>query len=166
MIQPVTEPDPPEQLGGSRFGAVIAAKLERHLDVLKRGQCRDQLKTLENEPNFLAAEPRARILVHPREILVVEEHAAAGWGIQSSKKAEQCRLSAPRRTDDCHEGALRQAEIHVAEHGELVLSAAILFCQVTSDEHDEDEESPRAMGDTGDRDCRVRDPGCMSKIQR
>src|SRR5690348_12700098 len=156
MIQPVTEPDPSEQLGGSRFGAVISAKLERHLDVLQRGQCRDPFTALKNEPNFPAAEPRARILAHHREILVVEEHAAAGWGIQSSEKAEQCRLSAPRRTDDCHEGALRQAEIHVAEHGELVLSAAILFWQVTSDEHDEAERSPRAMGDTGDRECRER----------
>ena len=100
VIEPVAEPDAREQLARARAGAAVAAQLERHLHVLERGERRDQLKALEDESNFLAAQPRALVLVHRGEVGVVEQHLAARRRVESGEQAEERRLAAARRPDD------------------------------------------------------------------
>src|SRR5205823_3536314 len=85
MMHPVAESDPSQQLAGANVRTRIAAQLEWNLYVLERGERRDQLKALENEPNFLATKPSTRIFVHGGEIFVIDEHCAARRGIQSSE---------------------------------------------------------------------------------
>ena len=69
------------------------------------------------------------------EIGVVEEHLTARRRIETGEQAEQRRLAASRRPDDGDEGALRDGERDVAQHGELVVAAAIFFGEVPGNEH-------------------------------
>ena len=61
VVAAAGEPDAREQVLRPRGGVALAAELEGNLDVLLRAQRRNQLKALEHEPNFLAADAaRAR----------------------------------------------------------------------------------------------------------
>ena len=57
-------------------GAGLAPELEWHLDVFQGRERGDQLKGLEDEPNFLPAKPGALVLGQPRELDAVERYAA------------------------------------------------------------------------------------------
>ncbi len=110
----------------------------------------DQLKALEDESNFLAAKLGALVLVHRREVGVVEQHLAARRRIESGEQAEQRRLAAARWSDDRDERALRDGEGDVAQHGEPVLAAAIFLGQLSGNEHE------NAGGGLGGRGARYR----------
>src|SRR5206468_801168 len=89
VVQPVAKAHASQELAGADVGAGVAAQLERDLYVLQRRERRNQLEALKHESNLLAAESRARILVHGREVVVVDEHCPTGWGIKPSEKAQQ-----------------------------------------------------------------------------
>ena len=124
-----------QQLARALGGAALAAKLERDLHVLDRGERGDQLEALKHEPHFLAAQPGALVLVHRRQVGVVEDDLAVRRGVEAGEESEECRLAAARRPDDRDERALRNGERDVAQHGEPVLAAAIFLGQLSGNEH-------------------------------
>jgi hypothetical protein len=74
------------------------------------------LKALEHEPNFLSAEPRARILGERAELRTVERHRAARGHVEAGEQREERRLAAPRWSDHGHEGAFGDVEGDVAQY--------------------------------------------------
>ncbi len=135
VVHAIAEPDASEQLDRACRRAALAAKLERYLHVLQRGERGNELKALEDEPNFLTAQSRPLVLGEAPEIDAVEDHGAVRGGIESGQQSEQGRLAAAGWPDDRDERALRYRERHVAEHGELVRSALEFFRQLSSNEH-------------------------------
>ena len=77
VVETIAQSDAGEQVAGANARAGVAAKLEGNLHVLERGEGRDQLKALKDEPNFLAAQLGSFVFVHRREIGAVENHLAA-----------------------------------------------------------------------------------------
>src|SRR5262249_34358346 len=73
----------------------------------------------------------------------VQEDLASRRRVQSRQQAEERRLSAPRRSHDRDECALRDREVHVAQDRQRVLTAAIFLGKVTSNEHEPREEGSR-----------------------
>ena len=135
MIHAIPQSHTREKFDRARGGPAFSAKLERHLHVLQRGERWNELKALEDEPNFLATKASALVLGQTPEIDPVEDHRAAGGGIESGQQPEQSGLAAPGWPDDRDEGALWYRERHIAEHGELVRSALEFFRQLSSNEH-------------------------------
>src|SRR6185437_6516757 len=127
VIEPVAQADTAKQLARALAGAGFSAQLERHLHVLERRERGDELKALEDEPDFLPAEARPLILVHRRQVRVVEQHGAAAWRVESGEQAEERRLAAAGWTDHGHERALGDGERDVAQHREPVVAAAIFL---------------------------------------
>ena len=92
-------------------------------------------KLWKTKPTFWPRSLRALVFAQGRQIGVVEEHLPARRCIKSGEQAEQRGLAASRRPDDGDEGALRDAERDVAQHGQLVVAAAIFFGEVPGKEH-------------------------------
>src|SRR4029078_8904818 len=105
--------------------------------VLDRGERRDELETLKDESDLLATESGALILVHGRHVRPVEDHLSGARGIESSEESEERGLAAPRGPHDGDERALWDREVHVAQHRQPVVTAAIFLGQVPSDEHED-----------------------------
>ena len=127
MVEPVGQADASKELASTVAGAALAAELERDLHVLECGERRDELKALKDEPDFFPAKSSAVVLGHCREVGTVEEHLSVRRGIQPGEEAEERRLSTARRTDDCHEGPLRNRERDVPQYRESILAAAIFL---------------------------------------
>ena len=90
----LAEPDSLEELIGARGGAVGSLELERDLNVLSRSEGGDELKALENESHFFAAELGSLVLAHRCEVVPVEDHLAASRCIETGKQSEERRFSA------------------------------------------------------------------------
>src|SRR6185312_11080802 len=115
VIGAVGEADAIEQRVRARAGVARAAQLERDGDVFGGGERGDQLKGLEHESNFLTAELRARVLGQRAELGAVEDDGPGGGRVEAGEQAEQRRLAAAGRSDDCDERAVGNGEGHVAE---------------------------------------------------
>src|SRR5512141_745902 len=131
----ISKTDTLEQLicaGGCAFDSL---ELERYLDVLARGQCRDELEALKHEPDFLAPQLCALVLAHRGEVVTVEDHLSAGRCIESGEEAEERCLAASGGSDDCDEAALRNGERYIPQNRELLISAFVFTCNSFCDEH-------------------------------
>jgi hypothetical protein len=53
MVEAIAESDACQEVARTRCGIPAALKFQWNLDILLRRKCRNQLKRLENEPNFL-----------------------------------------------------------------------------------------------------------------
>ena len=62
MVASSREADALDEIAGALRRAAGSPQLERHLHVLERGQRRDQLEALEDEADFLTAQPGAIVL--------------------------------------------------------------------------------------------------------
>src|SRR4051794_33288038 len=120
MMRAVTEANAGEQLARARRGAVLTAQLEWHLHVLEGGERGNQLKALEHESNFLAAQPGTLVLIHAREVRAVEDDRTLRGNVETGEQAEQRGLATTRWPDNGHEGTIGNGEAHVAQHGEAV----------------------------------------------
>ena len=60
VVEAIGEADLREQLPCARGGPVAAGELDRQLDVLDRGQERDQVAALQHDADPPAPQPRAR----------------------------------------------------------------------------------------------------------
>jgi hypothetical protein len=147
------QPHAREELARAGGGLGVAPQLERDLDVLLRGEGRDELEALEDEADALAAEPRPTVLAQRREVGAVEEHRAAGGRVEAGEKSEEGGLSAPRWSDNRDERTLRHRERDVSEDGELRAPAPVFFGQLAGDEH---ERSAVGVGRSGGTAHRLR----------
>ena len=98
VVAAVAEADALEQRVAAP-ARVLAAQLERHLDVLARRERRDQVERLEHEADPRGAQPRALVLAQAREVVAVEQHAPARRAVEAREQAEQRALAAAGRTE-------------------------------------------------------------------
>ena len=73
---------------------------ERQLDVVERRRARQQVESLEDEPDFLVADARQLVVVHPRDLLVVQQIAALARRVEAADEVHQRRLARSRGTHD------------------------------------------------------------------
>jgi hypothetical protein len=120
---------------------------------LQRREGGDELKALEHEPNFLAAELRALVLVEAGEVGAVHEDTATRRQVQARKEAEERRLAAARRPDNRDEGPIGDGEADVVQHGEARVAAPVFLRQLAGFEH----ETERVVwsGAGGGAGCRL-----------
>jgi len=83
-----------EQHLGARPRVGGARDLHRHGDVLVGGQRRDEVKELKDESDLLAAKPRERVFVEPRDVDAVDQHLSGRGRVEPRDQAEQRGLSA------------------------------------------------------------------------
>ena len=101
LVALVAEAELAEQLdatlGRRRVGAV---QRELQADVLDRGEERQQVVGLEDEPELVAAQARALALGQARDLVPADRHAAGGRRLEPADQAEQRRLPAAARPGD------------------------------------------------------------------
>ena len=96
VVAAAAEADPVQQLVRPLLG-LQPAQLQRHLDVLARGEGRDELERLEHEADLLAAEAGPLVFAQRAELLAVEPDAAGGGPVEPGEQAEQRALAAAGR---------------------------------------------------------------------
>src|SRR4030095_15328518 len=79
VVHAIAQTNTRKELDRACGGTAFASKLERHLHVLERGQRRNELKALEDEPNFLATKARALVLGEALQVDAIEDHGPSGW---------------------------------------------------------------------------------------
>jgi hypothetical protein len=89
---------------------------QRKLDVFARGSTRQEIKALENKPEFTVADIGQLIAIQMRDIGVIEEILSAGRSIQTAKEIHKGRFSGAARAHQGHEFAALNLERHSA-HG-------------------------------------------------
>src|SRR5437016_10584923 len=70
-----------------------ACQLERQHHVLECGQGGDEVEGLEDEPDALRPETRASVLVEPREIRALQQHAPGRWQVEPREQGQQSGLA-------------------------------------------------------------------------
>src|SRR5262249_9905093 len=73
---------------------------ERELDVVQGSGARQQVEGLEDEADLLVANPRELVVVHRRDLLVVQEVAPLGRRIETADEVHQRGLARARRAHD------------------------------------------------------------------
>ena len=99
VMAAIVQPDFVEQRLRARRRIAPAGDLHRHLDVFDRGQRRHEMKELEDEADLLAAQPRQRVFIQPRDFLAADRDRAARRRIQTGdqiRAASICRCPTDR----------------------------------------------------------------------
>ena len=112
------KPDLVEQRFGPCARIGRARELERHGDVLDRGERLDQVIRLEHEADPVPAEAREGIFIQRAQIDAVHHDGATRRRVETGDEAEQRGLAAPRRAHDRDALASRDVEAHAIEHGD------------------------------------------------
>jgi hypothetical protein len=94
---------------GRRIGAV--GNLDRHQHVLERGQRRQQVKGLEDEPDARSPQPRQVVLAQRGDVDAVDQDAPARGRVEPGDQPEQRRLAAAGRADDRDHPALGDRQV-------------------------------------------------------
>ena len=89
VVAAVAEADALEQVRGALAG-LLASELQRDLDVLPRGERRNQLERLEDESDLLASHPGSGVLVQRAQLLAVEMDGPG-------RRADPVRRAGPSR---------------------------------------------------------------------
>ena len=119
MMQSFTQPHALQQLNGFFKRVIQAAEFHWHHYVFKRGDGRDELEVLKDEPAHASTQFGAAILVERREVGARERNTAGSGDVESGTKAEQSRLAAAGRTENgaCVPTCERKGD--VAQNGEI-----------------------------------------------
>lgn len=91
---------------------MLRVQLQRQQHVFQCGQGRKQLKGLEDEANPAGTQSGAAILVQRSDILAQESNFSGTRGVQTSKKAEQCRFARARGAENGDRLARRNREAY------------------------------------------------------
>ncbi len=136
-MQPIPQADDFEKLGRVPGGwrPVARSELDREADVLLGGQRGDEVEELEDEADLLAAEEREFPLSRLRDVVAVDDDAAARGRVDSAEHVEQRRLARTARAEDDHELASRDHKICVVQRMYLDLAHPVRLHDVL--EHDE-----------------------------
>src|SRR5438034_7638999 len=97
---------------------------ERHLDVLRRGQRRDQVELLEDEADPLQPELGELAVTELRELASFEEHLPGRRAVEGAEQLQQGRFARAAWTDDDHEFAAVDLQGDVADSLHLRAAAA------------------------------------------
>src|SRR6266576_444197 len=130
------------ELAGIMFGAVCQAydiqrcrhvlfplgfrqvrQEQRQLHVAFRGEHGKQVVELENKadvPRPPGGEPAVGEFV---DVLARDAHAAAGWAVQPADQIQQRAFARPRRPHQCEEFALRNFQMQIRQHMNVLRAA-------------------------------------------
>ena len=117
MSRAVGEADLGEQgLGAlARVDAGEPGRRELHLDVLERGQRRDQVELLEDEPERAQPELGEVAVAQLGEIASLEDDAAAGGPVERAEELKERRLPGAARAFESDELAGLDAQVDALE---------------------------------------------------
>ena len=113
VLRPLAEADELEELGhaGVALSGIRPDEAERHLDVLGRGQDRDQAERLEHERDRVAAHARGRVLGQARDLRPVDHDGARRRLVEAAEEVEQRGLAGARPAADREQ--LAAGDVHV-----------------------------------------------------
>ena len=94
-------------------------------DVAFGGQGREEIETLENETDFVAAQLGARRVAQCREIVAVNQDFAARGLRQSADQVQERRLAASRRPHHSNGFPGQHLEIHATQGRHFHLARAV-----------------------------------------
>ncbi|EMA68522.1 GDSL-like lipase/acylhydrolase domain-containing protein [Halorubrum distributum JCM 13916] len=123
VVEPVAEPEPREQVRRP-VARVAGVERGRHRDVLDRGQRRQEVEVLEDEPDRLLARPRPLRDREVRHVGSVEEAPARGRVVEQPEHVQQRRLPGAAGADDRDELAGPDREVDVVERDDRLAAAA------------------------------------------
>ena len=119
------------QQTGNSFEAVRVETVS--MDVLREGNIvirierRQQIKSLEHEADFVAAQQGSRGVAHFREVIPIEQHAPPSGLSQASNHVQKRGFTATRRPHDGNEFAGKNGNADAAKRRDLYLARAIHF---------------------------------------
>lgn len=90
----LAEPDALEQVGRTSLGTGLTSEFQRNLNVLGGRECRDELKTLEDEPYFRRSHSRTVILAQAGHLGTIQDHAASARCIETREQTQQRSFTA------------------------------------------------------------------------
>src|SRR6185436_19239131 len=111
--------DPAQELVRALLG-LEPAELQRHLDVLARGEGRDELEGLEHEADLLTAQAGSLVFAERAELDAVEPDASGGRTVEPGEQSEERALAAAGGPEDGHERSVRHVERDTFQDGQLV----------------------------------------------
>ena len=89
------QPDPFEHVADrpATLAGGPAPVAQRHLDIVRQVQVRDQVEALEDEADLRVADPRTAIVVQRADVFAVEQVSPAAGRFQQSRDIEEGRLA-------------------------------------------------------------------------
>ena len=118
----LAQSDSIEQVGGHACeaprGHGACAELQWQHDVLERGQMRQQLKGLKDEPDAASAHPGASVLVQREEFLTQKADGSRTGHVEAREQAQQRRLARAGGTQDRYRLAGVDRQIDVVDNRE------------------------------------------------
>src|SRR5687767_463575 len=130
------EPDLAQERAGARERVRLARQLQRHRDVLQRGEGGNEVKGLEDVADGVEAEAREGVLPERGDLRLRHADAAGRGSIEPGDEAEQRGLAAARRPRDGHELARGDREGHVREHVDGAVAAGEAHADARDLNHD------------------------------
>jgi len=114
-VQAIAQADAGEQFGRltPRRRARDSLEPQRKLDVLHRGERREEIERLKHEADVVSSQKRERPLVEGRDFMLEEKEASTRRFQQASHKQEERRLAAARRSHQEDESSSVQFQTHV-----------------------------------------------------
>ena len=148
MAEPIRESYLREQFHGFFMATGMAAQFERDEHIFDRGERRDKLEILKDEPDEAVAQGGPGVLIEVFERLAIKPHAARGGIVEPGAEAEQRGFAAARRAGDRAGVSGKEREVDVAQDGQLAPVARKTFAQ-TSDFEDGRFDNFQVVSDAG-----------------
>ena len=118
VMHAIAQPDFAHERIRASSRVLHTGNLHRHEHVLERGERRQQVEELEDDPDLLAAEPGERLLAERRDVDPVEPDVARGGRVQAGDEPEQRGFAAPRRASDGDRAATGDLERCRVQNGQ------------------------------------------------
>ena len=122
-----------KELGNARSSLLAAEFLELQqwiFDIFFRRKYRKQIERLEDESDRTGAQIGQFVRRLSTRVPPIDQDPSAGGGVDAAYQIEQCRLAAARGTRDREENALVDAQRHVAQCRNLLISKTVEFRDV------------------------------------
>src|SRR5215813_9802668 len=98
---------------------------ERVLDVLVRGEDRDEVEGLEDEADVSGTEVGLGVVAERQDVHAADLQTSAGGNVDAGEQVEERRLAASRGSDHHREALSWNLEAHAIEGQDLDLSASV-----------------------------------------
>ena len=149
----VTEADHLEELGdaGIAGGRLGADESQRHLDVLRCGQDRNEAEGLEDEGDRPAPDLDEIVLGHRRDLLAMDDDAAARRSVEAPDEVQQRRLAAPGTAPNREQLAPVDREIDVLQGVDDIVAGRVVAAEGGDRHHPRIAPAETSRGGSGGR---------------